>query len=629
MCGICGFISKHKITYNTLKHMNDTMLYRGPDDSGEEICEMSQGKLIGLGHRRLSILDLSEAGHQPMDSPDGRITVVYNGEIYNYQELKISLSDYSFHSNCDTEVIIAAYLKWGLDCLERFNGMFAIALYDRKWNVLYLVRDRIGKKPLYYYWNEGELVFASGLKSIMEYPYFKKEINTEIIPAFLYHQYINAPESILKNTYKLEPGSILCYRNNNVKIWKYWDVADRYSKEIKHKKDVQSYEQAKVELKELLKNAVKMRMVADVPIGLFLSGGYDSSLVTAIAQSISNEPVHTYAIGFEEGRYNEAGFAKEVAKYLETIHTEYYITQQEMLNLIDSIPKYYDEPFADPSQVPSMIVASLAGKDVKVVLTGDGGDEFFCGYDIYDIVRQAQRLDLLGSIVYSLCSFWPLRTIGLIERLPLRVRIIAQNRDNNLKTQFACSSYFDFVNGMVKGKKKSVRYPVEGRYKESLWQMRRMLLDMDTYLPGDILCKVDRATMRYSMEARCPLLDYRIMEYSYRLPHEFKYQKGNKKRILKDIAYEYLPKKLLNRPKQGFGIPLDSWMRKGKIKEQLLDFSDTKYLKSQGIFDSYQVQNLLHVYLETGDGGAASGKNYSKIFWSFLCFQKWYQMYFL
>lgn len=625
MCGICGFITKRKISYDILKNMNDVMKHRGPDDSGEIIYEMSRNRLVGMAHRRLSILDLSDLGHQPMESPDGRVSVVFNGEIYNHMDLRTELKDYPFRSTCDTEVILAAYLKWGIDCVKRFNGMFALAVYDRRTEEIYLSRDRIGKKPLYYYWNAGEMVFASELKPIIVYPYFEKKIRTEIIPRFLCQQYINAPDTIFENTYKLEPGTVLCYRNGSIETTKFWNIASVYNEQ--KKTPVQDYGEAKAELRKLLEDAVRIRMTADVPVGLFLSGGYDSSLVTAVAQSVSEKPVHTYAIGFGDESLDEAGFAKKVAEELGTIHTEHYISEPEMFAMVDSIPQYYDEPFADSSQIPSMLVACLAKNDVTVVLTGDGGDEFFCGYSVYDLVRQAQMLDLPGCMVYGFCNLPPFKAAGLMDRLPFRVRTIAQNHDKRTKAQFMSDTYIHLADSMVKGRKKPIQYPVEEEYREPSWQKRRMLLDMDTYLPGDILCKVDRATMKYSMEARCPLLDYRVMEYSYRLPHRFKYQRENKKRILKDLAYEFIPRELLDRPKTGFGVPLDVWMR-GPLKEQLLDFSDRDYVERQGIFNVDVIAKAVSGYLESGDGGKYSGRNYSKILWSYLCFQKWYQRYF-
>lgn len=624
MCGICGFVSKNRITPEQLKRMNDTMYHRGPNDSGEEIYPAKGGYSVGLAQRRLSILDLSPMGHQPMHSPDKRISVVYNGEIYNFQELKEELTDYPFCSTCDTEVIIAAYLKWGIDCVSRFNGMFAIALFDRETEEFYLVRDRIGKKPLYYRLEQGNLVFASELKPIMECPGFEKKIRTEVLSRYLYHQYINAPDTIFENVSKLEPGSILRFSQGNINTWKFWDI-----KEVYHRykaNPVENYAQAKQELKDLLNCSVSLRMISDVPLGTFLSGGYDSSLITAIAQSLSPQPVKTYSIGFNEEKYNEAKYAKEVAAHLGTNHTELYISEKEMFDLVDSIPQYYDEPFADSSQIPTMLVSALAKKDVTVVLSGDGGDEFFCGYNVYDKIGQAQKLDVLGALTYGVCNLPGIRKLGILKKMPFSVQVISENRDKETKTQFGTSNYLETAYGMVKGEKIPILYRVEQAYREKNWQERRMLLDMDTYLPGDILCKVDRASMKYSLEARCPILDKDVMEYSYRLPHSFKYGGHVKKRILKDIAYDYIPKTLLDRPKVGFGVPLDKWLR-GPLREQLLSMADRDLLIRQGIFDADYMCNMLDIYMKHGDAGPATGGNYSKLLWSYFVFQQWYRHY--
>lgn len=624
MCGICGFVSENRITPEQLKRMNDAMYHRGPNDSGEEIYPAKGGYSVGLAQRRLSILDLSPMGHQPMHSPDKRISVVYNGEIYNFQELKEELADYPFCSTCDTEVIIAAYLKWGIDCVSRFNGMFAIALFDRETEEFYLVRDRIGKKPLYYWLEQGNLVFASELKPIMECPGFEKRIRTEVLSRYLYHQYINAPDTIFENVSKLEPGSILRFSDGNIHTWKFWDI-----KEVYHRykaNPVEDYAQAKQELKDLLNRSVSLRMISDVPLGTFLSGGYDSSLITAIAQSLSPQPVKTYSIGFNEEKYNEAKYAKEVAEHLGTNHTELYISEKEMFDLVDSIPQYYDEPFADSSQIPTMLVSALAKKDVTVVLSGDGGDEFFCGYNVYDKIGQAQKLDVLGAMTYGVCNLPGIRKLGILKKMPFSVQVISENRDKETKTQFGTSNYLETAYGMVKGEKIPILYRVEQAYREKNWQERRMLLDMDTYLPGDILCKVDRASMKYSLEARCPILDKDVMEYSYRLPHSFKYGGHVKKRILKDIAYDYIPKTLLDRPKVGFGVPLDKWLR-GPLREQLLSMADRDLLIRQGIFDADYMCNMLDIYMEHGDAGPATGGNYSKLLWSYFVFQQWYRHY--
>lgn len=625
MCGICGFVSKQNITAAQLKKMNDTMYHRGPDDSGEEIFPMRDGYCIGLAQRRLSILDLSPLGHQPMHSSDKRISVVYNGEIYNFREIKEELKDYPFVSSCDTEVIIAAYLKWGIECVDRFNGMFAICLYDRESEDVYLVRDRIGKKPLYYEIEDGNLVFGSELKPLMAREGFKKEICSEVLSRFLFQQYINAPDSIFKNVYKLEPGSILKFHYGEVKIWKYWDIKEVYHK--MQEDPVTDYEQAKAELKELLKKSVAQRMIADVPLGAFLSGGYDSSLMTAIAQEHSSEPVKTFSIGFHEERYNEAEYAGKVAEYLGTDHTKLYIDEKEMFQLVESIPEYYDEPFADSSEIPTMLVSKLAREKVTVALSGDGGDEFFCGYNIYENVGQAQMLDIPGKLVYGICDLPGIRQTGLLSKLPFPVRVIAENRNKETKTQFGSGNYVIGAAKMVLSDGMDCHYPVESSYRVKNWQIRRMLLDMDTYLPGDILCKVDRASMKYSLEARCPILDKDVMEYSFRMSHDMKYSKGNKKRILKDIAYDYIPRELLDRPKVGFGVPLDKWLR-GPLKEQLLTMCGRDYLRKQGIFHADFVAGMVEEYIQKGDAGPATGANYSRLVWPFFIFQQWYHKYF-
>lgn len=624
MCGICGYLSKEVITREQLKIMNDTMIHRGPNDSGEELYEVQDGYTLGLAQRRLSIQDLSMLGHQPMHSKDHRISVVFNGEIYNFPELKKELSDYTFVSNCDTEVIIAAYLKWGIHCINRLKGMFAIALFDRENQTLYLTRDRIGKKPLYYWTKNDGIVFASELKPIMEIPSFPKKINQNIIGQYLFQLYINAPDTIFDNVYKLQPGEILSYRVGDLKTWKYWDIATVYEQQKKN--IILNYEDAKSELKQTLIEAVRKRMISDVPLGSFLSGGFDSSLITAIAQNICDAPVKTFSIGFHENGFNEAIYAKEVSNYLGTNHTEMYIDEADMLAMVESLSQFYDEPFADSSQIATMLVSKLAKQDVTVVLSGDGGDEFFCGYNIYPNVAQAQFLDLLGAITYHSVNLPGLKQLGLMNKLPFKVQVVARNRNPLTKTQISGFSYINTINDLLLTQGKNEKFEREDRYSEKNWQIRRMLLDMDTYLPGDILCKVDRATMKYSLEGRCPILDSDVMECSFRIPHVFKYDNGIKKKILKDITYDYIPRELLDRPKVGFGVPIDKWLR-GPLKEELLTYCDSKFLQEQGIFLPQKTRDFINRYLQIGDKGRGTGENYSKIIWSYFVLQQWYQKY--
>lgn len=632
MCGICGFISRKCITLEQLKAMNDTMYHRGPDDHGEEIYDLRDGYALGLAQRRLSIVDLSSFGHQPMHSLDGRVTIVFNGEIYNYPKIRQELAGYPFRSACDTEVILAAYLKWGIKCIERFNGMFAIAIYDRKKEEIYFIRDRIGKKPLYYWKEHENVIFGSELKPIMkamEYVGGMKKINHRILGRYLYQNYISAPDTVFENVYQVKPGEIIKLQLKKqegtetgiaIEQWKYWNIKTVYHK--KKNTGPTRFEDATEQLKQILENAVRQRLVADVPVGVFLSGGYDSSLVAAIAQSVSGEPIKTFCIGFGDSTYNEAQYAKEIAARIGTKHTELYISEDDMLQLVESIPMYYDEPFADSSQIATMLVSQLAKRDVTVALSGDGGDEFFCGYNIYKRVRQAQKLDMLGAIAHSIGQI-----AGLEKHYPFKMRVITQNRQKEAKTQFIAGNYMKIAMHMTNIEDaKTCYYNWESYYDESDWQERRMLLDMDTYLPSDILCKVDRASMKYSLETRCPILDVNVMEFALSLPHVFKYQKGVKKRILKELAYQYIPKTLLDRPKTGFGVPLDRWLR-GPLRHMLLDYTQSEFLKKQGLFRPEYTAKFVQNYLKTGDAGAGSGENYSRMVWALLAFQQWYACY--
>ena len=624
MCGICGYISKNRITLDELKVMNDTMYHRGPNDSGEEIYEYPKGYSVGFAQRRLSILDLSALGHQPMQSNDKRVSIVYNGECYNFLELREELSDYEFKSNCDTEVIVAAYLKWGISCVNRLKGMFAIAIYDRKSDDVFLIRDRIGKKPLYYAYENESIIFASELKPIMASPNFVKEINKDVMQKYMYHYNIYAPKTIFENVYKLEPGSVLRFNKGEIEVSKYWDIPTKYDE--LSKRPIKSYDEAKEGLKELLLESVKKRMISDVPLGTFLSGGYDSSLISVMAQSLSDKPIKTFAIGFDDAEFNEAKYAKEVAKHIGSNHIEHYVSKEDMFEMLDEIARYYDEPFADSSQIPTMLVSKVARKEVTVALSGDGGDEFFCGYNSYDMVKNAQKLDLLGGLVYATTNLPLLKNTNLMEKLPFKVRVIARNRNKLTKTQFSSENYENALEKMLIQSSGNIRYEIEDRYSAKNWQIKRMLLDMEMYLPGDILCKVDRASMKYSLETRCPILDTDVMEYSFRIPHKYKYKNGNKKHILKDIAYDYIPKELLDRPKVGFGVPKDSWLR-GPLKEELLAMSESHIIKNQGIFVPEYTEKFIRNYLDSGDKGRGTGQNFSNIVWAYYMFQKWYNTY--
>lgn len=612
MCGICGFITPNKVTGEELRTMNATLVHRGPDGQGAEQYQLRDGWDVGFAHRRLSIMDLSANGRQPMHTMDDRISVVFNGEIYNYRELKKELSDYVYRSVCDTEIILAAYLKWGIQFVEKINGMFAIALLDRKSETLYLIRDRIGKKPLYYYREkEGGTVFASELKAIMQYPYFDKRINENMVGRFLHKQYLAAPDSIFDNVYKLEAGTYLKITYKDVKKRKYWDAARKY---LEYKTyQVTDYEKAKEELKIILNHAVADRLVADVPVGAFLSGGYDSSLVCAVAQRHLNRPLQTYCIGFEDESLDEAKYAGKVARYLGTEHEEHYIVEADMLDLVERIPACYDEPFADSAQIPGMLVSALAKGRNSVVLTGDGGDEIFGGYDIYRILGKAQEIcekDVKEELSKS----------------SLEYRILTDYQGAAHRVQSGVSNYVDCIKHILLHDYDNYYYDFESKYREDRWNQRRMLMDIDTSLPECMLTKIDRASMMYSLECRCPLLDQKVVAYSFRLPMEYKCGRDGQKRILKDIVYEYIPRELLERPKQGFCVPLDKWLR-GALKEQVMDYTDRNFLLRQGIFEPDETIAFMSQYMKNGDSGRWSGNNYSKIVWPYFIFQQWYHTY--
>lgn len=614
MCGICGYIGTKTIDSSVLWKMNDTMYHRGPNDGGiwqhqEEALE------IGLAQRRLSILDLSELGHQPMFSADQRYVIVYNGEIYNFMEIRKELErdGYKFLSNCDTEVILYAYAKWGSQCFAKFNGMFAIALYDIENKKLTLARDRVGKKPLYYYYHNGHFVFGSELKPIMEYPYFEKKVDKDVINHYLCNKYLVAPLCIFEHTYKMVPGTILEYQDGKINKITYWDVVAQYQEKSAHKNT--DFTECKESIDGILQDAVASRLVADVPVGTFLSGGIDSTLVTAIAQKVTDTPVNTYSIGFHDKERNEAPYSAEIAKYLGTNHHEHYVDEQDIFELIDDLPKFFDEPFSDSSQLPTMLVSKHAVQDITVALSGDGGDEIFCGYKMYDWTWIAQHFDFCGALAYHI----PGRKL-LDHKLPPELRAFVHNRAKNTKTQLYIDVMVEEAQKLLGRSASNIKYVHEDRLTMPNWQERRMLLDMQTYLPDEILAKTDRASMKYSLEVRCPLLDYRIIEESFHIPHRYKYHQFDKKHILKEITYQYVPKELLDRPKKGFGVPLRKWLRT-VLKDEIARYADAAILKKQDIFDANAVQELI-AHQEKSDKIM-----YSSMLWSFYVFQKWYQMY--
>ena len=462
-----------------------------------------------------------------MLSGDGKVVLIFNGEIYNFLELKDELEHkgYQFRSHCDTEVIIASYQEWGNECFKRFNGMFAIAIYDETKECIILARDRMGKKPLYYYHDGDNFVFASELKPIMKYPYFPKQIDYSVIGHFLCNKYIVSPNTIFCNTYKMEPGTYLVYQNNEIHKYSYWDLITVWENTEKKIEDIGT---AKRQLKGLLEDSVSKRLLADVPVGTFLSGGIDSTLITAIAQEVSGSPLDSFTIGFYEQVRNEAPYAAEIARHIGTNHHELYMKEEQILQMLRDLPRYYDEPFSDSSQLPSMLVSQMAAEQVIVALSGDGGDELFCGYKMYDWTWVVEHFDFLGAIESKMP--W---NETVLPYIPTEFRAFIRNRREDYKCQLYIDVMIEEVEKLLIPDVMHVKYDVEKRIQTDNLQEKRMLLDMVTYLTDEILAKMDRASMKYSLEARCPILQTEVLEFYYRIPQRYNYPDGANKQTLK------------------------------------------------------------------------------------------------
>ena len=606
MCGISGFVDfNENSSKEILKSMTDTLYHRGPDASGYQFIEKEKSQ-IGLGHRRLSIIDLTETGSQPMQF--NHLWITYNGEVYNFKEIKNELIalQHSFIGHSDTEVILHAFAEWGISCVEKFIGMFAFVIYDAKDEQIYCIRDRAGIKPFFYYWNEGLFLFASELKAFHQHPHFKKEINISAVAAFMQFGNIPSPHCIFNNCYKLNPGHYLNFNiiDLSIDIFKYWDVYDSYNKP---KLNI-SFQEAKIETEKILQSAFDYRMVADVPIGVFLSGGYDSACLTALLQKDKAEKLKTFTIAVPDIGLNEAPFAKEVAKHLGTEHYEYECTQKEALELVNELPYYYDEPFADSSAIPTTLVCKMARKQVTVALSADAGDEVFAGYNRYDyMMKYGKKINSIPPFIRKGSS----HVMNLIsaDKIPiLKNKYNFYNRYEKLKSLLKDPSHKNMMLSLSRQYdenqlKKILNENFEtlhtaylsdnlkDEYNTSLAYM--MAIDYQTYLVDDILQKVDRASMTVSLEGREPFLDHRIIEWAAQLPDDFKYFNGNKKYILKEIVHQYIPKEMMERPKMGFAIPIENWLGTD-LKDQVLYYLSDENIMKQDIFDLKFIQKMVY-----------------------------------
>jgi asparagine synthase (glutamine-hydrolysing) len=600
MCGLTGFLGTPGSADDlraTVRRMSDAIFHRGPDDSGEFV-EPASG--LALGFRRLAIVDLSAAGHQPMTSASGRYVIVFNGEVYNFEAIRAELraegNAPEFRGHSDTEVMLAAVEAWGLErAVKRFIGMFAFALWDTRERTLHLVRDRMGVKPMYYGFAGNTLLFGSELKALRRHPDFDGTIDRDAVAAYLRYLYVPAPLSIYRDIHKQMPGTIVTVTpDREIRTTVYWSARAAAERGTTHR-FAGSARDAADELDVLLRDAVAMRMVADVPLGVFLSGGIDSSLVTALMQVQATQPVKTFTIGFTEGGYNEAEYAAAIARHLGTAHTELYVTPQDALDVIPRLPEMYDEPFADSSQIPTYLVSAMARRHVTVSLSGEGGDELFGGYRRYfegqrvlrtfgrvpGPVRRAigRGIMTVPSPAWDRLLAWRMPQAG--TQMGKLARVLASR---------SLDSMYDDVSshwppGVVLDANEP--QPISASLGNAVERM--MLLDQLTYLPDDILAKVDRASMAASLEAREPLLDHRVVEMAWSLPLEMKVHRGTGKRILRDVLDRYVPRELIDRPKMGFKVPIQAWLT-GPLRDWAESLLDEKRLREQGLLNAGQVR---------------------------------------
>lgn len=643
MCGLVGFlggiVNIGLANEAVLERMANTIVTRGPDDAGYWVDAATS---IGLGHRRLAIVDLSSAGHQPMVSGSGRYVMVYNGEIYNHRFCRTApqLKNTSWRGHSDTETLLAGFDAWGIQgTVERSIGMFAFAVWDKTTLTLTLGRDRLGEKPLYYGWQgqgtQATFLFGSELKTLKAHPAFEAVIDRNALCLLLRHNYIPAPYSIYQGIAKLEAGCMLSVSlaQPAPKVIRYWSAAG-VAVNGKAVPFAGTPAQAVDNLDTLLKCAVRQQMMADVPLGAFLSGGIDSSAIVALMQTQSTRPVKTFTIGFNEEGYNEAVHAKAVAKHIGTEHTELYVSASQALDVIPQLPWLYCEPFADSSQIPTFLVSQLAKQHVTVSLSGDAGDELFCGYNRYQITEKLWRkLSIVPSplramLAKGITSFSPSVWDGLANAIPGAARYAAfGDKLHKGAGVLASTTVDDLYLGMVSHIRNPAEWVIEGQEPptqltglrpnlDGLNAVERMMaLDAISYLPDDILVKVDRAGMGVSLESRVPFLDHRVVEFACSLPLEYRLRDGQTKWPLRQVLYRYVPKELIERPKMGFGIPLHDWLR-GPLRDWCEALISAERLGKEGYFHAAPIRTMWMEHL----GGK---KNWAHQLWGVLMFQAW------
>jgi asparagine synthase (glutamine-hydrolysing) len=621
MCGIAGLIGFKGDAQENIRRMNERMLHRGPDDGGVYVSEDGR---VALGHRRLSIVDLSKNGAQPFTSASGRSICVYNGEIYNHGEVKARLKkDFnitSFKSTSDTEILLEAIEHYGITkALSMCKGMFAIAIYDRESGIVTLARDRVGEKPLYYGFVNGAFVFASDIGCISVIDDFDNEINTDVLDIYFTEGYIPAPYSIYKGINKLEAGTVLRInvknlRTETVTYWSMKDVARKGQDNLFRG----SFEDASDELERLLKESIKGQMVADVPVGAFLSAGIDSSTIVSLMQDLAPGKVRTFTIGMEDKKFNEAVYAKEIARHLGTDHTELYITEKDAKAVIPKLSYMFGEPFADSSQIPTYLVSKMTRDHVTVSLSGDGGDELFCGYTSYESISR------IWGKMKNIPYFVRKPVSGLILKSPMSKNEIHRIKATLLGAKGPCDLHrmeheTDPIIKHIALKKGKLPYKYTQLPNDYLSEVNHetMLMDMLVYHPDDILVKVDRTAMAVSLETRVPMLDRDVVEFAWTLPVEYLREGKVGKKVLRDVLYRYVPRDMMERPKKGFSIPIEKWLLDPDLRDWAEELLDRDKIKEQGILDPDVVERIWTDFTERGI--------YRIQIWYILMFQQWYE----
>lgn len=595
MCGI--YITNIPYSKDDVKSKLDSISFRGPDYTG-----IDKVNNITLGHLRLSIIDLDPRSNQPMEYNNLRI--VFNGEIYNYLEVKNDLINegYKFKTESDTEVLLIGYSAWGEDILQKINGMFAFSIYDLDKNIVFSARDRLGVKPFYYYWKDGQFEISSQIRPLLQ----NKKINEDAISMFLDCMFVPSPYTIVEKVFKLPPGCymVIDLNSKKLKINEYWNLKNVKIKDI-------SYEDAKSELHKLLKDAVKIRLQSDVPIGTFLSGGIDSALVSAIAAEVSEKQINTFSIGFDNPKFDESKKAEEYSEIIKSNHNTTICGPKDFLNLIPKLAEVYDEPFGDSSALPSLLLNSVTKEHVTVALSGDGGDESFIGYPYFDSLVKNEKIMEIPFFIRKLLS----NTL-ILKPLGLNSHRVRNALNTKTKNDFI-ENIFSRKGFLLKKKNQEYMKHYQGYKKWSnIFLQKAADLNIKLWLENDSNVKVDRASMAYSVEVRSPFLDYRIIEYARSLPMSYRYQKGRQKRILRDILNDYIPEAIFNQPKQGFAVPINEWMR-NELKDEFMFSLNDEFLNKVPNLDVVKFKKLLHEHME-------GKKNHTANIWKVYVLSKWY-----